>query len=109
MLRWVRPFIGIFAMLAILAGAGGGAWAAKAGHNCVGMASSMSMDDCLGGDSAAAPDCAALICASAQMVEPALYVFSSPLVIALSAQPISRNDMDRSGLRGPPDLRPPIA
>lgn len=109
MLRWARSFVVILAALAVAAGAGGGALAAKASHNCAGMAAGMSMDDCLGGDSGAAtPACATLACASAQMAAPPLDVFFSRIIIMFLAPSVSPDDTERSGLRGPPDLRPPI-
>jgi hypothetical protein len=112
MFRWARPFIVILAMLAVVAAGVGGAVAAKASHNCEGMPAGMVMDDCPGGDAdngAMMSGCAALICASAQMVVPPLDVFFSPKIITTFAQPLPRNDIEHSGLRGPPDLRPPIA
>lgn len=112
-----RTILTIVALLAILASGMSGVRLDKASHACDGMAMGVTMDDCrdhhMGsnpGDGAAMPDCAAFVCAAGQTALPALDAFHhSFAILTLSAQPALRDDALLHDLRGPPDLRPPIA
>lgn len=112
MSRWAQSFIVLLALLAILASGIGGVWASKATSHCDGMVGMMNMDDCPEGmkdEGADAPDCAALNCGLTQTILPphAAVIFST---IATSASPLTpRDDHERCGLSGPPELQPPIA
>jgi hypothetical protein len=109
MFRALRLLISTFALAGMLV-AGGGV-AAKAHHDCAGMAAGMSMDDCPGGHEggAAAPDCASFVCAAAQIVLPPLPVVLSFIRPTFATPPPPPNDSDPGGLSRSPDLRPPIA
>lgn len=81
---------------------------------CDGMSAAMGMDDChsrrVGDDGAAIPDCATYVCIAAQTALPTDEWSPRTLAFsALSAQAAPHDDMNVRGLRGPPDLRPPIA
>lgn len=114
MSRWARSFIVLLALLAVSTSGMSGAWASKATHQCggtVGMMN-MNMDDCLesmNGDRAGALDCATLTCGLTQSILPPHEAVITS-IIATCASPLTpRDDHERCGLSGPPDLRPPIA
>lgn len=112
MLRWVRPVIVVFALLAILAGGGSGAFAGQIVHICDDMAAPMVMDDCMLGDndeSGAVPDCPQFACVSAQIILPLPGGFDFPMVMQFMPAPSPHDDLKRAGFSGPLDLRPPIA
>lgn len=105
MLRCLRLLIS--AVILTTALAGGGAFAAKMNHVCL----EMSMDDCPGhggDDGAALPMCAEILCGPSQAALPQF----QPLLDALFwgyAPPLTPcDDIEFSGLRSPPALRPPI-
>lgn len=112
MSRWARPFIVLLALLVVLTSGMSGAWRSKAAHQCDGMVGIMNMDDCLenmDGDRAGALDCATLTCGLTQPILPAHETIITS-IIATCASPLTpRDDRERCGLSGPPDLRPPIA
>ncbi len=114
MFRWAHPFIVIFVLLAALANGMAGALASNAVRHCDGMVgmTEMDMDDCLEGmndDRAGALDCAALTCGLTQTILPPHEIVITS-IIATCASPLTpRDDHERCGLSGPPDLRPPIA
>lgn len=112
MLRWVRPLIVVFALLAILAGGGSGAFAGQIVHKCDDMTAHMVMDDCMLGDgdeSGTVPGCPQLACLSAQIILPLPGSFDYPTVTQFISASPPHDDLERAGFSGPPGLRPPIA
>jgi hypothetical protein len=112
MSRRVQSFIVLLALLAVLTSGMSGAWRSKATHQCDGMVGMMNMDDCLesmNGDRAGGLDCATLTCGLTQTILPPHETVITS-IIATCASPLTpRDDRERCGLSGPPDLRPPIA
>lgn len=114
MSRWAQSFIVLLALLAVSTSGMSGAWGSKAAHRCDGMVGimNMNMDDCLESmnvDRAGALDCATLVCGLTQTILPPHEIVITS-IIATCASPLTpRDDHERCGLSGPPDLRPPIA
>jgi hypothetical protein len=113
MVRWARPLVALLALLAFSAGGINGVWAGKPAHMCDGMGAEMVMDDSMSmsgevNDDGTAPGCPALACASTQIFLPSQPSFALPIVIQLVSSSRPHDDLERSGLTGPPDLRPPI-
>jgi hypothetical protein len=109
MVRWFRLVLAVLALVGVMAARPGGAVAAKGAHHhhhCMGM-----MDDqnCPGDDQGSVPACCvAAVCA---MVQPSFSEQDSvltPLGFTQITMPML-DDVWRSSVRPPPDLRPPIA
>lgn len=113
LLRYGRMVLPVIALLAMLVSGDSGVWLEKSGHVCDGMTMGATMDDCRDhhkGDGAATPDCAAFICAASQTALPAHEAVHHAFAIStFSSQAAPRDDAWLRDLRGPPDLRPPIA
>ncbi|PWB83965.1 MAG: hypothetical protein C3F11_03865 [Methylocystaceae bacterium] len=111
--RW--SILSIFALLAVLANGMDGVRLDKASHACAGMSAGAALDDChrshASDNSAPIPDCAVIVCATSQTALPAHEALppTTLAVSALSTQPAPHDDARLRDLRGPPDLRPPIA
>jgi hypothetical protein len=113
MVRWARPLVALLALLAILAGGIGGAWAGKPIHMCDGMDAEFGLDVSMsisgdGKNDGTLPGCPALACPSTQIFPPPQSNFAVPIVLQLVSSSLPHDDLERSGLCGPPDLRPPI-
>lgn len=107
---WLRQVMVALVLTTVFVGGGGGAWAGKASHDCDSAAMSMSMDDCLGShDGIALPDCSMSVCGLAQMILPSRDSFGSGIILVSVETLFPCNDFRTGGLRGSPDLRPPIA
>jgi hypothetical protein len=109
MLRWTRLLLAVLAFAGVLGARPGAALAASGAHqhhHCMGM---MDETNCPGDDQGQTPACCiAAVCA---MVQPAFGQHASVRVafgFTQIALPML-DDVRRSGVRPPPDLRPPIA
>ena len=94
-------------VVVLLAGLAGGAFAMTSDHACV----QMNMDDCPDGHGdgdATIPVCAQSFCGLAYASLPHNPLDFSHTELAVAITLTLRHDADRSGLDGPPDLRPPI-
>ncbi|MGJ0504474.1 MAG: hypothetical protein ACR65X_12200 [Methylocystis sp.] len=110
MLRWFRPLIVVLAVLAVLASGTSRALADRI-DKCDDMTVDMVVDDCMMGDSdqhGTVPGCPPLACIPTHIIQPPQGNFISPVVIQLISMFPPRDDLERRGLSGPPDLRPPI-
>jgi hypothetical protein len=106
-----RTILALFMALAFLASGPRGLELGKAGGACDGLAMT-DMVDCdqhHASDDAMQPDCASFACAPAQAALAAKDVFFHSAVRMLSSEPMRRDDARLRDLRGPPDIRPPIA
>lgn len=113
LLRYGRMVLSVIALLAMLVSGGSGVRLETSGHACDGTTMGVTMDDCRDhhkGDGAARPDCAAFICAASLTALPAHDASHHAFAVAtFSSQAAPRDDAWLRDLRGPPDLRPPIA
>jgi hypothetical protein len=114
MFRWAQSFIVILAMFAALANGMTGTSASKATRHCDGMVgmARMDMDDCLrgmNGENADLPDCAALTCGLTQTILPPNEIIISSIIVTFTPPVRPLDELERRGLFGSPDLRPPIA
>lgn len=110
MVRWLRVLLAALALASVFLSGAGGASAVEAGHSCDGMSLGANMEDCHGStsDAATSPDCAAVVCGQATVLPP-YETFLARMIVAAAAPLAPRDDRDRGGLSGSPDLRPPIA
>jgi hypothetical protein len=109
MIRWVRLFLAVLALAGVLGARPGMAAPAKAmahHHHCMGMADET---NCPNDDHGSVPVCCvAAICAMVQPVLSGQNSVLKPMGFTEVALPLL-DDNWRSGIRPPPDLRPPIA
>lgn len=113
MSRWAQSFVVLLTLLVVLTSGLSGAWGSKA-HQCDGMVGimNMNMDDCLesmNDDDAGALGCATLTCGLTQTILPPHETVITSIIATCASLLTPRDDHERCGLSGPPDLRPPIA